>query len=154
MGTHLHVEVSISSGDDSGWAGIPVQIAASNRLKDAMGGSPALACTIAFLVGALALGLITASGIVGRGSLSGASSAPWWAWIGGLLSVTAVLASLLALKAEGAAGVVAFTVLGQLVAAMMLDHFVWLGVKQNPINAYKITGAVLLVGGAALMSKN
>ena len=80
-------------------------------------------------------------------------AAPWWAWVGGGLSAAAVLMSLIALKTEGAAGVVAFTVLGQLVTAMVLDHFGWLGVKQSPVNAYKIAGAILLVGGAALMSR-
>lgn len=135
-------------------AGIPVQIAANNRLKDAVG-SPAMACLCAFVIGALALGLLSASGLLGRGELSGGAvaSAPWWAWSGGLLSAAAVLASILALKAEGAEGVVAFTVLGQLVAAMVIDHFGWLGVKQNPISVYKVAGAILLVVGAALMSK-
>lgn len=133
--------------------GISVQMAASNRLKEAVGGSPVVACTLAFVVGAVALGLLSVSGLMGRGDLSGAASAPWWSWAGGLLSAAALLVSLHGLKAQGAESVVAFTVLGQLVAAMLLDHFGWLGVKQNPISLYKVIGAVLLLAGAALMSK-
>lgn len=36
---------------------------------------------------------------------------------------------------------------------MLIDHFGWLGVEKSPINAWKIGGAVLLLGGALLMQR-
>jgi len=42
-------------------------------------------------------------------------------------------------------------VLGQLVAALVLDHFGWLGVPRIPINAWRIAGAVGLFVSALLM---
>lgn len=99
------------------------------------------------------MALLTASGLMGRGRLDALGAAPWWAWAGGLFSVAAVLVSILALKQSGAAPVIAGTVFGQLVAAMVIDHFGWLGVEKSPLNIWKVGGAVLLLGGALLMQR-
>ena len=133
-------------------AGIPVQVAMNAKLRETVG-SPPLTVAIAFLVGALAMALLAATGLLGRGTLAGAGSAPWWSWPGGLFSVAAVLVSILALKQGGAAPVIAGTVFGQLVAAMVIDHFGWLGVEREPINVSKVAGTVLLFAGALLMQR-
>ena len=131
-------------------AGIPVQVAVNHRLDKALH-SPALATTLAFLIGALALAVITLTGLLGRGHLLKAPSAPWWAWTGGALSAFAVIISIIALPRAGAGGVIAATVLGQLLFAVVLDHFGWLDVPRIPINLWRIVGAVLLFAGAMMM---
>ena len=133
-------------------AGIPIQVAANKRLEDAAH-SPVLATALAFLIGSAAMVLLTLTGLLGRGTFSGLSSVPWWAWLGGVLSAAVVVASVVALPKAGAEGVIAATVLGQLVAAALLDHFGWLGVKREPLNPWRIAGAVLLFAGAMLMQK-
>jgi transporter family-2 protein len=133
-------------------AGIPIQVALNERLRQAVQ-SPPLGIALAFGVGAVAMAALALSGVLGRGHLGGAASAPWWAWGGGLFSVAVVLASVLALPEVGAASVIAGTVLGQLVAALAIDHFGWLGVPRSPVDAWKVIGAALLFAGALLMHR-
>jgi transporter family-2 protein len=131
-------------------AGIPVQVAANTRLEKAVQ-SPVLATTIAFFIGAVAVAVVTSTGWLGRGQLLEAHTAPWWAWTGGLFSALVVVISIIGLPSAGAGGVIAATVLGQLVFAVVLDHFGWLGVQRIPVNLWRVIGAALLFSGALLM---
>lgn len=131
-------------------AGIPVQVAANHRLEKAVQ-SPAMATTLAFFIGGLALAALTATGWFGRGNLSEAPNAPWWAWIGGLLSAAAVITSIIGLPIAGAGMVMAATIFGQLTAAVILDHFGWLDVPRIRLNAWRVSGTILLLVGAILM---
>ena len=71
-------------------AGIPVQVAANKRLEKAVQ-SPAWTVALAFAIGAAAMALLAATGWLDRGRLSGVTAAPWWAWVGGLLSAQRVV---------------------------------------------------------------
>src|SRR5580765_5185949 len=133
-------------------AGIPVQVASNNRLDKAVSSAP-LSVAISFVIGSLAMLILTATGLMGHPKLAGTASAPWWAWVGGLLSAAVVIVSVIALPQSGAAAVIAATVFGQLLAAAALDHFGWLGVPQIRINAWRICGIVLLLGGTLLMQR-
>jgi transporter family-2 protein len=133
-------------------AGIPVQVAANKRLEKAVDSAP-LAVALAFVVGAVAMIVLKYTGWLGRGQLSGAVAAPWWAWSGGLLSAAVVIASVIALPQAGTAAVVAATVFGQLLAAAVIDHFGWLDVPQIRMNGWRICGAILLLAGALMMQK-
>ena len=129
---------------------VPVQLAANSRIRDAIGSAP-LAIMISFIVGAAGLGALTATGLLGRGQISGIANVPGWAWIGGFLSAFAVMVSMMSLKPLGAGAVIAAMVFGQLASAMVIDHFGWLAVEKNPIDVYKIIGALLLLVGALMM---
>ncbi len=135
-----------------GGVGVPVQIAANNRLEKAVG-SPALSITLAFLVGTIGMVLLTLTGVLGRGSLAGAASAPWWAWTGGLLSAFAVLVTIIGARQAGEEAVIATFVLAQLVTAALLDNFGWMGAKHVPLNAWRIVGAVVVFVGVVLMQR-
>jgi transporter family-2 protein len=51
----------------------------------------------------------------------------------------------------GAAALLALIVLGQLVTALLVDHFGWLGFPQQPMTALRLLGALLLFGGMLLI---
>ena len=53
--------------------------------------------------------------------------APWWSWIGGLFGATYGLTAILLASRMGAATLTALVVTGQLICAVVLDHFGWLG---------------------------
>lgn len=131
-------------------AGIPIQVAANTRLEKAVQ-SPAMATTIAFLIGAIAIAIVAAIGLLPRGHLLKAQDAPWWAWTGGLFSAFVVIVSIIGLPTAGAGAVIAATVFGQLIFAVVLDHFGWLNVPRIPLNLWRVIGAVLLFAGALLM---
>ncbi len=133
-------------------AGIPVQVAMNAKLRAAVV-SPPLTIAIAFAIGCLAMLALTFTGAFEKPNLAEAVGAPWWALGGGLFSAAAVLVATIALKQTGAAPVIAGNVFGQLVAAIVLDNFGWLGVEKSPVNAWKIGGALLLFAGALMMQK-
>jgi transporter family-2 protein len=133
-------------------AGIPVQVAANKQLEEGAR-SPALATGIAFAIGSIAMLLLSASGVLGRGSLGGLQTTPWWGWLGGILSAAVVILCVIALPRAGEEAVVGATILGQLVAAALIDHFGWLGVKRVPLNAWRIGGAVAVFAGVLLMQR-
>ncbi|HYE17027.1 MAG TPA: DMT family transporter [Tepidisphaeraceae bacterium] len=129
---------------------IPVQIAANKRLDQALK-SPVLPVAMTLLIGAAVAWLIVGLVPAARGEIGGARAAPWWAWVGGFLIVYAITTQILNARQEGAGAVIALVVAGQLAAALVIDHFGWLGMKREAINWWKVLGAVLLVAGAWLM---
>ena len=72
---------------------------------------------------------------------------------GGLLGAAAIVAALIGIPKVSAGVVIAATVLGQLIAAVIIDHFGWLGVPQVRLNPWRICGAVLLFVAALMMQK-
>ena len=132
--------------------GVPVQIAANARLRETVQ-SPALGITLAFAVGTVGMALLTLSGVMGRGQLSGAAAAPWWAWTGGLLSAFAVIITLLSAQKGGESATIATFIFGQLLVASLLDNFGWLGVKHTPLNVWRIVGALVVFAGVLIMQK-
>jgi transporter family-2 protein len=131
---------------------VPVQVAATNRMTSAVQ-SPPLAVLIAFMMGSGALFLAWASGLMGRGQASAATTAPWWAWGGGILTATVLTAQTMAMARVGAGAAISLSVAGQLGASVVMDHFGWLGVDRAPANQWRAAGLVLLVGGTALLQK-
>ena len=53
----------------------------------------------------------------------------------------------------GAATLTAAVVTGQLVCSVVLDHFGLLGFEVHPVNAGRVIGCVLLLGGTWLIWK-
>jgi transporter family-2 protein len=133
--------------------GQPVQVAANTKLREAVQ-SPVLGAFLSFVIGAAVLLLLVFSGVLGgRGKPGGATLAPWWAWVGGLCGVFSVVVSILALPQNNAATVIAVTVLGQLTAPMVIDHFGWLDVPEARISISRLLGAAMLLAGAFLIQR-
>jgi transporter family-2 protein len=78
---------------------------------------------------------------------------PLWAWSGGIFGAIFIALTLVALPTLGGAAYIALLVTGQMVAALVVDHYGWLGVAQRPIDVPKMIGVALLVGGVVLMRR-
>jgi transporter family-2 protein len=78
---------------------------------------------------------------------------PWWAVIGGLVGAVQVYAGLTLVNKIGAGPFVGFTVTAALITSLAIDHFGWFRMQQHPLNAGRIIGGVLLVGGISLIAK-
>jgi len=79
------------------------------------------------------------------------AAVPMWAWCGGLLGAFYVAVATLVGPRIGAAALLALTVLGQLMASLLVDQFGWLGFPLQPLSATRIAGALLLLGGVGLI---
>jgi len=76
---------------------------------------------------------------------------PWWLWIGGLLGAIYVGAAATLTPRLGAGGFLACVVAGQMVAALLVDHFGLMGLTPKPVNLARIAGVLLILGGVWLV---
>jgi len=87
-------------------------------------------------------------------SISAMRSAPWWTWLaGGVLGTVYLTGNILLAPRLGAAALVGFVVTGQLLFAVLADHFGWLGFEQHDAGIWRCIGCVLMMGGVALIAK-
>ena len=78
---------------------------------------------------------------------------PWWAWFGGVLGAAYLTGNIQLAPTLGAATLVGCIVTGQLLFAVLADHFGWLGFEQHSAHSARIAGCALIVGGALLIAK-
>ena len=133
--------------------GLPVQDALNAQLRSATK-SPMLGALLSFVGGAVVLGIFAAFGVLGHGRLSALAKTHWWVWMGGgVLGAFAVTTGLIGIPKVSAGIVIAATVFGQLLSAVIIDHFGWFGVPRVPLNPWRIAGAVGLFACVLMMQK-
>lgn len=79
---------------------------------------------------------------------------PWWAPLGGLVGAVQVYAGLTLVQKVGAGPFVGLTVTAALIASLFVDHFGLLHMPVHTINIWRISGAILMVAGIALIARN
>ena len=77
---------------------------------------------------------------------------PWWAWLGGCLSVLLILAQLYASPSIGAASFLGIIVTVGVVASIVLDNYGWIGFAVHPASLWRMLGAVLMILGVGLVA--
>ena len=133
--------------------GIALQTVVNLELRQRLG-QPVLAALVSFLVGTLALAalyLATSRGVARPLGVAGAAAVPWWAWIGGLFGAYFIWTAIVATGRIGPALFFGLVVTGQLVASAVIEHFGWFGITRQPLSLPRVGGALLLLGGLALM---
>lgn len=114
---------------------------------------PLQASLISFTTGTTLLLVVTvALGEFPPKFLTAPRSMPWWAWTGGAIGTVMVTTSLFFVPRIGSLTWFAVVMTGQVLAALVLDHFGWLGNPKQPTNAWRVVGALMLVGGIACIS--
>ncbi len=134
---------------------IPAQAAMNAKMREFVV-NPMYSAMINFSVGAL-MGLIVTAVTIWRGepgNWRGVAQAPWWAWGGGVVGMIFVTIALLVVPRIGSATFSAVIVAGQLIGALLLDHYGWLGLPQSSITPTRISGALLLLAGVWLMQRH
>jgi bacterial/archaeal transporter family-2 protein len=82
-----------------------------------------------------------------------AARIPWWGWGGGLFGAIFIGLGIFLVPQIGAATFLALLVTGQMLASVTFDHFGWLGLAQRSIDAPRLIGVALLVGGVVLIGR-
>lgn len=131
---------------------LPVQTAANNKMALAVG-SPILGALVSFIVGTLSI--LTYAIVSGESlsALTDSKNAPTIAWIGGILGAFFVASTIILLPRLGVAVTVSLIIAGQLIAAVVMDHYGLLGVPVKEISLLRIAGILLIVGGVVLVRK-
>ena len=79
---------------------------------------------------------------------------PWWAWLGGAISIVSTLAGLTQAQKLGSATFTGLTITASLVASVALDHFGWIGFRQHAASPARLAGCALLIGGVWLVTRS
>lgn len=80
--------------------------------------------------------------------------APWWTWLaGGFLGTAYLTGNILLAPKLGAATLVGLVVTGQLLFAVLVDNYGWLGFEPHPATIWRGLGCVLMMAGVLLIAK-
>ena len=131
---------------------IVVQQVLNSNLRTALS-SAAWSGFMSYFVGVVCMALLAlalrdpvpAAGVAAR--------IPWWAWSGGLFGAIFIGLAILLVPQLGAATFIALLVTGQMPASVTFDHFGWLGLAQRPVDAPRLIGVALLIGGVVLIRR-
>ncbi len=133
-------------------AALTTQFAVNAQLRTVVGG-PVVAAAISFFVGMLTLVAVALAVDRHLPEMSAVTSSPWWAWIGGLLGASFVLASIILTPRLGAATTVGLFLAGQMIASIVIDHFGLLRVAVHEATLPRILGLLLVLIGVFLVQK-
>jgi len=131
---------------------ITIQAGINSQLRATLQ-HPVMAAFISFVVGTVALAILLLFAKNNLPGLSQYSSISWYKYTGGLLGAFVVTVTLISVAQIGAGNMFVLIVAGQLITAVLMDHFGVLGLKQSPVSLQKFFGICLLVAGAWLVNK-
>lgn len=116
-------------------------------------GSPFGAAAIS--IGFAALGAVLMVTVAGRGDMTRATlaSVPWWVYLAGFIGTLFVAGGVVIAPVTGALLFVACVVGGQLVAAMLADHYGLFGLALRPASAARLLGLGLVLAGVVLVQR-
>lgn len=144
---NVYVLFAITAG-----AGVAAQAVINGRLRFILG-APVWAATAQFVVG---LAVLILFGVVSRQAVPAAADAaraPWWMWTGGLFGALFILMAVVATPVLGAALMLASSIVGQLGAALLIDHYGLFGATVIRITPTRVMGVVLLGLGVILIRR-
>ncbi|WP_342077477.1 DMT family transporter [Yoonia sp. SS1-5] len=115
-------------------------------------GDPVVAAVMQFGIGFLVLCVI-ASMRGGLPTVSQLKTIPWWAFTGGALGAVWVLAAIWSVPRLGLVTMFGAMILGQLIAALLIDAGGMLGMEARSISAHRIAAVGLVMFGVLLSYK-
>ncbi|MBR9803458.1 DMT family transporter [bacterium] len=129
---------------------IPLQAVVNGRLGQILQ-NPFLAALVSFTGGTIALVVILLITTPGIPTWPDSASPPWYLLTGGFFGVVFVTAILVLVPHIGTANLLAASVAGQLITAIIIDHYGLLGLPQQAISLSRVAGCLLLIGGLLLI---
>lgn len=132
-----------------GGVAVAVQPSINARLAEKTGFLQA--ATISFAVGTLILFLLSLSS--SQGSFRRIPEADWWQLTGGLFGAFFVTMTIVGVPRIGTTAVLALTIVSQLTAGLVMDHYGLFGMRGIPIDYKRMLGVVLLLVGVFLVCR-
>jgi transporter family-2 protein len=114
---------------------------------------PLQATLLNFVGGGLVLGVVCLACRFAWPGPERILAAPWWVWCGGLFGIFYITASVLLGPRIGVTLFVTLVIAGQMISAIVLDHFGLLGAEVRPVNLARIGGVLLVLAGVYLVSQ-
>ncbi len=138
------------------WAAVAGMFVASQSLINAhlakFVGGGLWAAFYSFLVGTIIL-LVLNLAVSRSFKLPPFADIPSYAWLGGALGAFFVFTMIMLVTKLGVAAMISVVVAGQLVSALLLDHYGILASEPSPITWTRMLGVTFLIIGALLTQK-
>ncbi|GAB4032205.1 DMT family transporter [Spirosoma jeollabukense] len=132
---------------------ITVQAGVNANLRQAMA-NPILAAAISFGSGFVVLVLLFLATGGSAPSSDTIKQVAWWKWAGGVMGAIYMITVIVSVPKIGTANLVSLSVAGQLLAAVVLDHYGLLGFSLHPANGWRLLGLVFIMAGVLLVVRN
>ncbi|MEG6521293.1 DMT family transporter [Desulfotomaculum sp. 1211_IL3151] len=108
---------------------------------------------IVHAVGTVVVGILVFVCRLGDCDLGKWASAPWYTYLGGVLSVLIIYMVARSMPVVGVASATTAIIVGQVLTAAAIDHLGIFGFERIPFNWYHLAGTLLMAGGAFLLLK-
>lgn len=126
---------------------LAVQAAINSQLSAVVTNQPLVAAFISFSTGAITLFFICLWKADLITALQHLPKQPLWKFLGGPLGALAVFTTVFLAPKIGVSNMLFFIIIGQLIAALIIDHFGLIGMPTRLVNGWKILGfAIILLG--------
>ena len=132
---------------------ITIQGGVNANLRQAVH-NPVLAAAISFGTGFVILFAFVLAAGTPIPSMGVVRQISWWKWMGGVIGAAYVTTVIISVPKIGTANLVSLSVAGQLLAAVVLDHYGLLGFPLHPANGWRLLGVVLIMLGVTLVVRN
>ena len=127
-----------------------VQAAINTQLSSAMVGQPIVAALISFATGAIVLFVVCLWKADLVEAINNLPKQPFWKLIGGPLGALVVFTTIFLAPKIGVTNMLFFIIIGQLITAMLIDHFGLIGMPIRTMDIWKVTGLIVMLCGLAI----
>lgn len=131
---------------------LTIQAGLNAQLRGGLG-HPLTATLVSFLVGTVAVVLVMLAIRVPLPPGAAWGRASGWSWMGGVFGAGYVVATIVLAPRLGAGTLIGAAVAGQMLTAVLVDQFGWIGFAPHPISGARVLGALLIIGGVALVQR-
>jgi len=130
--------------------GITLQTTLNGQLAKGVGGDSVAAALFSFTAGAVCIGIysLVRGGIAS--SLIAITAQPWWSLMGGVLGSCALLSYVVLAPRIGLSALLGLAIAGQIISALLIDHFGLLGATERPVSMIKLVGTVVMLIGLGI----
>ena len=131
---------------------IPFQSAMNAQLGKSLQ-SPYFSALVVFIVAVIGLALYIFASGCSSPSVAQFAAAPKWSYLGGLFGGTYILLIVICAPKLGIGNVTVMILLGQIIAALIIDQFGMLNSVKHAVNWQRLIGVALLLTGVYLVKK-
>ena len=126
------------------------QAATNSQLSKAVGDQPVAAALISFFTGTLVLLAITLMKANVSGIWVNLPQQQWWKWTGGTLGALVVFTTIMLAPKVGVSNMLFFIIVGQLIMAMLIDHYGLIHMPIRLATIWKFIGLTIVFLGMLL----
>ena len=131
---------------------IPVQ-AATNAAFSKSIGNPLITSLMVFIVGLIGMTAFAFISRVPVPNIQQLGAAPLYGYLGGIIVATYVLMITILVPRIGVGTAIAFIVTGQILFAVVIDHFALFNAPLRTMDSTRLAGLVFMIGGIYLAMK-